>query len=325
MMKILVKVLLHALDSFARENGWFPIVRTDTLIRIKQLNANSLTIRRTQFPVTLSWACTVQKVQGLSLERAVISFDLNEQRSFKAGQMYVALSRVTNMDGLYLTVTYNLNDIKVNTNASHEYERLQLESPFIPTETVSTSHHRLVFVLLNCRFLTKHAIDFANDNKLTNCDAVFLTETQILPAEDVSNLHSELQPSSAHLELNSSPYKFSILAILYTDTIDLLYHEKHNGVSFIKLRKSSFLNTAVKIVFIYRINGTSIQKFCEELQQLINLESFDFIMGDFNLNALDPEIKRIICQILRDYCLLVKDPTHLGGSLLDHVILIKVG
>ena len=112
---------------------------------------------------------------------------------------------------------------------------------------------------------------------------------------------------------------------MYTDTIDLLYHEKHNGVSFIKLRKSSFLNTAVKIVLIYRVNGTSIQKYYEKLQQLITLESFDFIMGDFNLNALDPEINRIICQILRDYCLLVKGPTHLGGSLLDHVILIKVG
>ena len=79
------------------------------MIKIKQLNVNSPTIRRTQFPVTLSWACTVHKVQGLSLDRAVISFDLNKQRSFKVGQMYVALSRVTNMDGLYLTGTYNLS------------------------------------------------------------------------------------------------------------------------------------------------------------------------------------------------------------------------
>ena len=63
--------------------------------------------------------------------------------------MYVALCRVTNMDGLYLTGTHNLNAIKVNTNASHEYERLQLESPFIPTETVSTSHHRLRFIKLS--------------------------------------------------------------------------------------------------------------------------------------------------------------------------------
>ena len=143
------------LDSFARENGWVPIVRTDTLIKIKQLNVNSPTIRRTQFSVTLSWPCTVHKVQGLCLERAVISFDLIKQRSFKAAQMYVALSRITNMDGLYLTGTYNLNATKVNTNASHEYERLQLESPFIPTETVSTSHHRLVFVFIKLSVFEK--------------------------------------------------------------------------------------------------------------------------------------------------------------------------
>ena len=52
----------------------------------------------------LAWACTVHKAQGLSLEKAVICFDLLKQRSFNNGQMYVALSRVTSLDGLYLTL-----------------------------------------------------------------------------------------------------------------------------------------------------------------------------------------------------------------------------
>ena len=51
--------------------------------------------KRTQFPLALSWACTVHKVQGLSLNKIVISFDLLKQKSFNSGQMYVALSRVT--------------------------------------------------------------------------------------------------------------------------------------------------------------------------------------------------------------------------------------
>ena len=33
-------------------------------------------IKRTQFPLALSWACTVHKKQGQSLEKGVISFDL---------------------------------------------------------------------------------------------------------------------------------------------------------------------------------------------------------------------------------------------------------
>ena len=60
----------------------------------------------------LSWACTVHKVQGLSIERAVISFRLLKQRNFQYGQMYVALSRVTSLNGLFLTGKFKSTAIK---------------------------------------------------------------------------------------------------------------------------------------------------------------------------------------------------------------------
>ena len=67
---------------------------------------SSPVIKRTQFPLMLAWACTVHKVQGLSLHKVVISFELVKQRSFNNGQMYVALSRVTSFIGLFLTGAY---------------------------------------------------------------------------------------------------------------------------------------------------------------------------------------------------------------------------
>ena len=45
-----------------------------------------------QFPITLAWACTVYKVQGLTLHKIVISFELVKQRFFNYGQVYVAIS-----------------------------------------------------------------------------------------------------------------------------------------------------------------------------------------------------------------------------------------
>ena len=44
--------------------------------------ATSLSTKRTQFPIVLSWVSTVHKVQGLSLDESVLDFNLTGQRSF---------------------------------------------------------------------------------------------------------------------------------------------------------------------------------------------------------------------------------------------------
>jgi len=51
-----------------------------------------------QFPVRLAWAITIHKSQGLTFERAIV----DAGASFAAGQVYVALSRLTSLQGLVL-------------------------------------------------------------------------------------------------------------------------------------------------------------------------------------------------------------------------------
>ncbi|RIJ49579.1 helicase [Clavibacter lycopersici] len=67
----------------------------------------------TQFPLRLAWAVTIHKSQGKTYERAIV--DLGA-RVFSPGQTYVALSRITDIDGLFLTRPLRPGDIIVDEN-----------------------------------------------------------------------------------------------------------------------------------------------------------------------------------------------------------------
>lgn len=60
-----------------------------------------------QFPLRLAWAVTIHKSQGLTFDRAII----DAGSSFAAGQVYVALSRIRNLQGLVLRSTIGAGSI----------------------------------------------------------------------------------------------------------------------------------------------------------------------------------------------------------------------
>lgn len=80
--------------------------------------------RFTQFPLKLAWAISIHKSQGMSFDKVLV--DLSSA-TFASGQLYVALSRVRSLDGLYLRRKIYLNDIKVSDNIVDFYKKINKE------------------------------------------------------------------------------------------------------------------------------------------------------------------------------------------------------
>lgn len=77
----------------------------------------------TQVPLRLAWAITIHKSQGMTLDAALI----NLEKTFVAGQGYVALSRVRSLDGVYLE-GFNERSLEVDSEALHKDLELRARS-----------------------------------------------------------------------------------------------------------------------------------------------------------------------------------------------------
>jgi energy-coupling factor transporter ATP-binding protein EcfA2 len=78
-----------------------------------------------QYPLKLAWAITIHKSQGLTFEKAII----DGERSFAHGQVYVALSRCSNMEGMFLNSLLTRNSIKSDIVVSEFNKKITYNKP----------------------------------------------------------------------------------------------------------------------------------------------------------------------------------------------------
>ena len=96
------------------------VINVERDLRKIQIYSNAFLYRK-QFPLTISYAMTIHKSQGLSLK--CVLADIGKS-VFSPGMSYLCLSLVSSLDGLHL-LNFNSTKVKATTSAIKEYARLR--------------------------------------------------------------------------------------------------------------------------------------------------------------------------------------------------------
>ncbi|XP_062567225.1 uncharacterized protein LOC134229488 [Saccostrea cucullata] len=295
----------------------------------EELKERTKTIIRHQFPLRLSWACTAHKVQGMTTDRVVVNLD----KVFGAGQAYVALSRVTSKEGLFIE-TEDPNLLRKKIYADSEIKTATVEMPKVCFreifETDASDGKKIV--LHNIQSLRKHFQDLKNDKRFTEADIICLTETWLRHEENTIQFDIEgfqfnhLPRGEAYDEKNVMNQRLHLskgggVGLYLKDEMDCYHIIALSGMN-IEAMAVQLLNENIILVTVYRPSLLNVDVFLKNLQRLLDfiwtISPECIVIGDFNEDAkLNGPIQRFMKD--KQFRQLVSFNTTEGGTILDHV------
>src|SRR5574344_2814240 len=106
----------HILVKF--DNGTEQVIPKNTFEAYRD---GEVIVSREQYPLRLAYGITIHKSQGMTLDKLVVDCS----RIFECGQVYVALSRIKSLKGLYLK-SFNPQKVLNNEKVISFYEDLRM-------------------------------------------------------------------------------------------------------------------------------------------------------------------------------------------------------
>lgn len=208
------------------------------------------------YPVKLAWAVTVHKSQGLTFERAIIDVG----QAFAPGQVYVALSRLTGLEGLTLRTRIQSHVIASDTNASNF---TQSASDQDPLEKLLSFHQR--------KYLEKlFSGTFSLDETGQSIDAFLKGSESSMEFEDEemrAAIPSLIELVKSETE-NTARFQRQLINLLHTGDMDRLMDRLEKGSAYY----SNVLEKALSIILLHTAEVSRFSKTKEYLDTLSSIE-----------------------------------------------------
>ena len=312
----------HILRSCPLKNVT-PIARMKIEHRVGDAKkGHSATNTLLQFPITLAWAMTIHKCQGITVfPPESIRTDISS--CWIGGMAYVVCGRAQRLNQLYLS-SFNRKNIKVDQAALEESERLseqakhRIKSNTFKMTWCATSPSVLKIAALNIQSLGGEGYpSIKADHTLMEADILCLCETW-LPKGTLEGPKIE-----GYVSYAASNGRGSGVALYIKDTIKVL-----NSLPYIR-DECQLLRIELEhfvVIAAYRspsFNTTQhYRQFTKVILDGMHKTKINLICGDMNIhfNTRSPRDNHLTASLYdRGFVQLVTEPTHVKGNILDHI------
>ncbi len=233
-----------------------------------------------QLPLRLAWAITIHKSQGLTFEACAI----DAGRSFSSGQLYVALSRCTTLEGITLLSKINRSALMVNNHVVNYIAKSQAQDVQQELKDYKTNYaEELLLDLFNYSAekritdklvaLTKEQIVFFTANAITE---IVNWQQQVIELHDVAQkFHKEISnnikafgwqtDSPLQIRLQAASNYFAPKLLFITNCLNhhsIVFEHKQISVLVDELLQELYQNIEIKNHYIAIIaKQGSVQSF----------------------------------------------------------------
>ena len=260
-----------------------------------------------QFPLKVAHAITSHKIQGQTILKP-LKAALDIKSAFSDGQAHVMLSRMEELDQLYILDSLPVEKIKTSKKALSELESMNKRSiNNNPIPWRRKNEEDIKIASLNCMNLTNNYVDIQHDRTLLESTILILTETWL------NNTELSIEGYSAHFNSvgNGKGIAVYIKDALFKPTIDI----KQDKMQITKVESID-----MEIISVYRSEQGNPTELLTHIINMINTERTTVIVGDFNI-CYHMNRNNKISKYLQNtgFQQLVEEPTHIKGRHIDHL------